>query len=771
MRNVLAQPRRVALLAYLASATPRGMHRRDKLAALFWPDLDQDHARAALRQAVYVLRGALGAGAIVSYGDEELGVDFELVHCDVAAFDRAVEARQLEQALEIYRGDLLDGFFISDASEFEQWLEHERARFRETATGVARTLIGQMETSDPAGAARSARRAVHFAPHDEALARKLIALLDQLGDRGGAMEAYRDLTKHLAEVYDVEPSPETQTLVRDIRVPTPRRTASGTAGEVAHDDVLRPKSESSSRPALMAPAVSPRKPNARRAALGRAMGATAVGLLLLTGVATGEKQAWIGSNGGVAVSSLAILPIESPAGDSALSGIADALSEALATDLGQVKALRVISRRATLALNRRTPPQLAAQAFKVQMLVDADLRRVADHITIGVRLIDGASGFQRWSERFDGSPREPMALEARIARRVVAALAVPLLPNEALVLRTPASTSTEAYDLFLRAKMHLRHETTTDDSLAIVMLERSVQLDPEFAAGYALLARAYGLKALQLTRGDAQATERQSAAAEKAVQLDPDLGEAHYARAMLLWNPATHWSRAFAVREYRRALELNPNLDDAHHALGVIYLHTGLLEKAVAELEMTLAIDPENRFAQHRIGVALVYQGRYEEGLRELRAAPASFNPALWYYHVTWALLYLGRDDEASSLIEEYLRAHPEDRGGVVTSIRAILLAKHGDIAGAERDVLAAQKLGQGYVHFHHTEYNIASVYALLHRPRAAVDWLRRAADDGWPCYPYFAADPNLENVRGDPGFVAFMAELRKQWERDRETL
>src|SRR5690349_20392974 len=167
MRHVLAQPRRLALLAYLASATPRGMHRRDQLAALFWPELDQDHARAALRQAVYVLRGALGAAAIVSYGDEEVGVDFDLVHCDVAAFDRAVEAGQLEKALDIHRGVLLDGFFISDAPEFEQWLERERARFQETATGVARRLIGQMEKSDPAGAARSARRAARFAPHDE----------------------------------------------------------------------------------------------------------------------------------------------------------------------------------------------------------------------------------------------------------------------------------------------------------------------------------------------------------------------------------------------------------------------------------------------------------------------------------------------------------------------------------------------------------------------------------------------------------------------------
>jgi len=225
------------------------------------------------------------------------------------------------------------------------------------------------------------------------------------------------------------------------------------------------------------------------------------------------------------------------------------------------------------------------------------------------------------------------------------------------------------------------------------------------------------------------------------------------------------------VREYRRALELNPNLDDAHHQLGVLYLHVGLLDKAVVELEQTLALDPGNRFAEHRIGVALVDQGRYEEGLRALRAVPASFNPALWYYHVTWALLYLGRDDEASRLIDEYLLKYPEDRGGVVTSIRAILRAKRRDAKGAEHDIRVAQMLGAGYVHFHHTEYNIASTYALLHQPRAAVQWLRRAADDGWPCYPYFARDPNLDPIRNDPQFIALLTELRVQWERYRAIL
>src|SRR5713101_6123519 len=88
--SLLSQPRRLALLAYLAAATPRGPHRRDTLLALFWPDLDQEHARAALRQALHVVRDALGAEVIVTRGDEEVGVDLERISCDVVAFDRAI---------------------------------------------------------------------------------------------------------------------------------------------------------------------------------------------------------------------------------------------------------------------------------------------------------------------------------------------------------------------------------------------------------------------------------------------------------------------------------------------------------------------------------------------------------------------------------------------------------------------------------------------------------------------------------------------------------
>src|SRR5438132_10048926 len=91
VRTLLGQPRRLAPLAYLAAATPPGFHRRDSLLALFWPELDQEHARAALRQALHVVRDALGTNAVASRGDEEIGLDCDRASCDVTRFRRAVE--------------------------------------------------------------------------------------------------------------------------------------------------------------------------------------------------------------------------------------------------------------------------------------------------------------------------------------------------------------------------------------------------------------------------------------------------------------------------------------------------------------------------------------------------------------------------------------------------------------------------------------------------------------------------------------------------------
>src|SRR2546427_4925381 len=126
--SLLTRSRRLALLAYLAAARPRGLHRRDTLLALFWPELDVEHARAALRQALYVLRDSLGALAIVTRGDEEIGLDFNHLWCDVAAFEDAVAAGPVPQALELYRGNPLEGFFIPGGADLQPGLETRRAR-------------------------------------------------------------------------------------------------------------------------------------------------------------------------------------------------------------------------------------------------------------------------------------------------------------------------------------------------------------------------------------------------------------------------------------------------------------------------------------------------------------------------------------------------------------------------------------------------------------------------------------------------------------------
>src|SRR5256886_3720656 len=178
VRSLLAQPRRLALLAYLAAGTPRDFQRRDSLVALFWPELDQKHARAALREALHVLRSAVGQGIVTRRGDEEIGLDADLFWNDVAAFDRAVAAAEWGEALELYRGDLLEGFFISEAPEFERWLETERARLKDAACLSAHALIERSEASgDFAGAASWARRAARLTPFDEKLVRHWISLL------------------------------------------------------------------------------------------------------------------------------------------------------------------------------------------------------------------------------------------------------------------------------------------------------------------------------------------------------------------------------------------------------------------------------------------------------------------------------------------------------------------------------------------------------------------------------------------------------------------
>lgn len=218
LREVLGQPKRIALLAYLAAARPLGYHSRDTLLNLLWPECDQEHARAALRQALYVVRRGLGSDVVVGCGDSVLGVNPNRLWCDVNAFERAVASRDDSKALKLYQGELLEGFHISGAPEFERWVDRERARLSTNAAAAALRLARTEEKQgDLLHALHWTRRLLDVSPEDECALRRMIDLLHRLGDRASAMRIYNEFTRRLKQDYGLDPSVETRQLMATIR--------------------------------------------------------------------------------------------------------------------------------------------------------------------------------------------------------------------------------------------------------------------------------------------------------------------------------------------------------------------------------------------------------------------------------------------------------------------------------------------------------------------------------------------------------------------------
>ena len=138
--------------------------------------------------------------------------------CDVLAFDEAIEAGQTARALELYGGDLLPGFFVREAAEFQQWLDQTRTSYQRQAATAAWVLAERSELDErPTAASDWARRAATLSPFDERVVRKAIALLGRVGDRAGAVALYESFRVRLAKEFDVEPARETMALIRQIR--------------------------------------------------------------------------------------------------------------------------------------------------------------------------------------------------------------------------------------------------------------------------------------------------------------------------------------------------------------------------------------------------------------------------------------------------------------------------------------------------------------------------------------------------------------------------
>ncbi len=251
--DALTQPKRLALLLYLALAEPSGPKSRDSLMALLWPEADAESARHSLRNAIYALRQALGEAALVSRGEGYVGLELGAVRCDALEVRRLLAEARWGEAVAAWGGELVPGFFVSGAQEFESWLEEQRTGLRRAITSAAWRRVDHLERSGDAGLVAAAERAWALDPANEAGARRLMRFLDASVGRAAALRTYEDLADYLRRECEAAPSAETQALARELKSRTEPAASAPPSAPVAPAPPAAPSAGPVASPAVSGP--------------------------------------------------------------------------------------------------------------------------------------------------------------------------------------------------------------------------------------------------------------------------------------------------------------------------------------------------------------------------------------------------------------------------------------------------------------------------------------------------------------------------------------
>jgi len=683
---LVRHPKRTALLVYLAAASPRGPQRRDTLLALFWPESDAPHARAALNQALYVLRSALGEEAIATRGDGEVGLSGDVVWCDATAFEAALDAGRRGDALALYRGNLLEGFFVTGAPEFERWLERERARLRERASQGAWALAEERAAAgDPVEAGRLAQRAADLLPADETMARLLMTFLNKLGDRAAAIRVYEAFVSRLEEEYDLEPSGETKALAEAIRRDPSRSPAARAV---------------SSLPVSEPPAGSVEPPKRRV----RALPVVLVAAALLGALGVGVVMQRRGEASASRAPRVLVLPFQN-LGAARDAYFADGITDEITARLATVSGLRVIGGQSTLHYRGtdKTARQMAEENGADYVLEGTvswqRLPQGRGRVRVRPQLINARDQTQVWAAVLDqdANMSELFGLLSGITQRVVDELHVALKPPQQRGLTDIPTQSLDAYDYYLRGRTFAHGTWSAKSNLAAIqMFERAVERDSEFALAYARLAFSH-TEAFWLNDLSPAHLDSAKAAAERALELDPSLPEAHvalghyyeaccgdYDRAlrhletgyaarpgdamtvMLIGNVHKRrgeWGEA--IQFYERAASLDPRWDPPLLNLGVVQLWLHRYDEAEQTSRRALSLEPREAFAYTILAsVPLLRDGDIATARRVVREAAVSdayegmrlpFYIELWDHNYRTALARAGGGEPAGWFWEDWL--------------------------------------------------------------------------------------------------------------------
>ena len=446
------------------------------------------------------------------------------------------------------------------------------------------------------------------------------------------------------------------------------------------------------------------------------------------------------------ITSLAVLPLKNLSGDPAQEYFADGMTEEVIGRLAMIRGLRVISRTSVMQFKdpRLSAPEIARK-LGVDALVEGSVMREGNRIRVHAQLIRASTDEHFWSESYDRELGDALTLESEVAQSIAQRVEVTVSGEERARLVAARPVSPEAYESYLQG-MFATGNSRAEGEKRIAWFDEAIRIDPAFAQAYVGLASAYGALGTVFVGAPASETRPKVIdAARKALELDPDLADAHVLLANMYMR---QWKWPEAEAEYRRALDLNPNDAAAHDGFSDWLLCHGRMEEALAWARRARDLDPLGT-SGHTIAWTLFNAHRYDEAIREFRdvlAVRPDDRLPLW--PLGWALICNHQAEEAIPELEKAVSVTDSSPGVISALIWAY--AHAGRRADALRLLGELKKRRQtGYV----PAGAFVNAYLGLGDNDEAFAWFERAYEEQSNILIYIKVSPLFDPLRGDPRF------------------
>jgi TolB-like protein/DNA-binding winged helix-turn-helix (wHTH) protein/Tfp pilus assembly protein PilF len=449
-----------------------------------------------------------------------------------------------------------------------------------------------------------------------------------------------------------------------------------------------------------------------------------------------------------AIHSLAVLPLESLSNDASQDYFADGMTDELISDLGQISALRVISRTSVMGYKhaRKPLPQIARE-LNVDAIVEGTVLRSGEQVRITAQLIDAAADKHLWSQSYEGELKDTLALQNQVARAIADQIRINLNPQEQAALKTAKVVNPEAYESYLKGRYFWNKRTPDSLKVALAYFNQAIDEDPTYAQAYSGLADTYALL------GDWQygvmtpkeALPKAKAAATKALELDGTLSEAHNSLAFCF--DAFDWDLESAGKEFQRAIELNPGYATAHHWYAWHLSLLGRYDEAIAEMRKAKSLDPLSLIINADLAELLVIAHFYDESIIQSRKT-IEMDPNFALAHNQLAQAYLQKHMNAEAIAE--LQKAVELSASCPTCIANLARA----YAASGRTNEAAKRLSDLKNHSnggYSDAAEVSMVYAALGDKDQAMHWLEIGYEQRFN--PGVLLRPGFDPLRPDPRF------------------